>query len=58
MRRNDKITHLCGHSVFVLTHLPKDRDKWNWIQTSENHERICLNGNLAFGQVQNVGEKI
>jgi hypothetical protein len=30
-------------SVFALTHLPKARDKYNWIQTSENYERICLN---------------
>ena len=30
-------------SVFALTHLPEARDKYNWIQTSENYERICLN---------------
>ena len=46
-------------SVFVLTHFPEDRNKWNWIRTSENYERIYLNKytfflNLAFGQ---VGEK-
>ena len=44
-------------SVFALTHLPKARDKKNWIRTSENYERICLNKffffflNLAFEQV-------
>jgi len=23
-------------------HLPEAQDKWNWIRTSENYERICL----------------
>ena len=48
-------------TVFALTHLPEawDKLKYNWIRTSENYERICLNKqkiflNLAFGQ---VGEK-
>ena len=45
--------------VFALTHLPEAWDKQNWIRTSENYERICLNKqnfflNLAFWQ---VGEK-
>ena len=31
------------YAVFMLTHLPEARDKSNWIQTSENYERICLN---------------
>ena len=30
-------------AVFALTHLPKARDKFNSIWTSENYERICLN---------------
>jgi len=30
-------------TVFALTHLPETRDKYNWIRTSENYERICLN---------------
>ena len=30
-------------AVFVLTHFPEAWDKSNWIQTSENYERICLN---------------
>jgi len=30
------------NSVFALTHLPEAWDKSNWIQTSENYERICL----------------
>ena len=29
--------------VFMLTHLPETQDKYNWIQTSENYEQICLN---------------
>ena len=40
-------------SVFALTHLLKAQD---WIWTSENYDRICLNKwkfflHLAFGQV-------
>ena len=52
---------MCAVSaVFTLTHLPEARYKENWIRTSENYERICLNKhniflNLAFGQ---EGEKI
>ena len=30
-------------AVFMLTHLPIARDKKNWIQTSENYGKICLN---------------
>jgi hypothetical protein len=46
-------------TVFALTHLPKAQVKLNWIQTSENYERIFLNKYnffliLVFGQ---VGEK-
>jgi len=44
-------------SVLALTDLPEVRDKKNWIRTSENYERICLNKqktflSLAFGQVR------
>jgi hypothetical protein len=47
------------YPVFILTHFPEAWDKYNWIQASEIHERICLNKYnffliLAFGQ---VGEK-
>ena len=41
-------------AVFALTHLPEARDKYNWFQTCENYERICLNKyflNFTFGQV-------
>ena len=31
------------YTVFALTHLPDPRNKENWIRTSENYERICLN---------------
>jgi hypothetical protein len=31
------------YMYFMLTHLPKDRNKSNWIRTRENYERICLN---------------
>ena len=35
---------LCNtKAVFVLTHLHKAQDKYNWIRTSENYERVCLN---------------
>ena len=30
-------------TVFALTQLPKTWNKQNWIRTSENYERICLN---------------
>jgi hypothetical protein len=30
-------------SVFALTQLHKTWDKKNWIRTSENYERMCLN---------------
>jgi hypothetical protein len=30
-------------TVFVLIHFPEAQDKSNWIQTSENYERIGLN---------------
>ena len=41
--------------VFALTHLPKAWDKLNWIRTSGNYEKICLNKwniclNLAFSE--------
>ena len=44
-------------SVLSLTDLPEVRDKKNWIWTSENYEKICLNKqktflSLAFGQVR------
>ena len=31
------------YMYFMLTHLPEDRNKSNWIRTRENYERICLN---------------
>ena len=36
-------------AVFTLTHLPEARDKYNWILTSENYERICVNKNFKLG---------
>jgi hypothetical protein len=31
-----------------FSHLPEGRDKLNWIPTSENYEKICLNKWVFF----------
>jgi hypothetical protein len=43
-------------AVLALTHLPEVWHKENWIRTSENHERICLNKNKFFSKFSFLGK--